>query len=198
MNDVREPVQKRSIEKKKKILAAGFALFCEKGYYKTNTIEIAKRAGISTGALYSYFKDKKQIYIAAFQDYLENISGHLIEKLSLQQPFSLASFVENWICYYIDLYADTSQTLAQLRMMISEDTDINRHFSNFENEYFLKITELLNKNGIEHDDLFEKVYTCCILIDGLRQEKSSFSHIGLDFNIFKYQVTKTVIALLSN
>lgn len=198
MNDVREPVQKRSIEKKKKILDAGFALFCEKGYYKTNTIEIAKRAGISTGALYSYFKDKKQIYIAAFHDYLENISGHLLEKLSLQHPFSIVSFVENWICYYIDLYADTSHALAQLRMMISEDTDINRHFSNFENEYFLKITELLNKNGIVQDDLFEKVYTCCILIDALRQEKSAFSHNSLDFNIFKNQVTKTVIALLSN
>ena len=33
MNDVREPIQKRSIETKKKILDAGFARFCEKGYY---------------------------------------------------------------------------------------------------------------------------------------------------------------------
>ncbi|NLK36597.1 MAG: TetR/AcrR family transcriptional regulator [Epulopiscium sp.] len=197
MNDVREPIQKRSIEKKKKILDIGFALFCEKGYYKTNTIEIAKRADISIGTLYSYFKDKKQIYIAAFHDYLEDISNQLLEKLSLQQPFSLSSFVENWICYYIDLYADTGQALAQLRMMISEDTDINRHFSNFENEYFLKIIELLKKNGLEQDDLFEKVYTCCILIDALRQEKSAFSHKGLDFNIFKNQVQKTVISLLS-
>ena len=198
MNDVREPVQKRSIEKKKKILNDGFALFCEKGYYKTNTIEIAKRAGISTGALYSYFKDKKQIYIAAFHDYLEDISGHLLEKLSLQQPFSLSDFVENWICNYIDLYADTGHALAQLRLMISEDTDINQHFSDFENEYFHKITALLKKNGIEQDNLFEKVYTCCILIDALRQEKSSFAHSDLDFNIFKDQVTKTVVTLLSS
>ena len=197
MNDIREPIQKRSIEKKKRILDAGFTLFCEKGYYKTNTIEIAKNAGISTGALYSYFKDKKQIYIAAFHDFLENISEHLLEKLSLQQPFSLSGFVETWICYYIDLYADTSHALAQLRSMISEDTDINLHFSNFETEYFLKITELLKKNGMEQNDLFEKVYTCCILIDALRQEKSAFSHKALDFNFFKDQVTITVIALLS-
>ena len=61
MNDTRIPVQKRSIEKRKRILEAGFQLFCEKGYYKTNTIEIARHAKVSTGTVYSYFKDKKEI-----------------------------------------------------------------------------------------------------------------------------------------
>ena len=55
MNDTRIPVQKRSIEKRKRILEAGFQLFCEKGYYKTNTIEIARHAKVSTGTVYSYF-----------------------------------------------------------------------------------------------------------------------------------------------
>ena len=43
-NDIREPVQKRSIEKKQKIIQAGFELICKKGYYNTNTAEIAKAA----------------------------------------------------------------------------------------------------------------------------------------------------------
>lgn len=89
MTDTRVPVQKRSKEKKQKVLNAGFELFCEKGYYKTNTIEIAKRAGISTGAVYSYFKDKRQIYIAAFENYLTNISEHLFERLDVEQSFQL-------------------------------------------------------------------------------------------------------------
>ena len=53
--ETRVPIQKRSIEKKQKILDAGFELFCKKGYYKTNTIEIAKHAGVSTGAFYRLF-----------------------------------------------------------------------------------------------------------------------------------------------
>ena len=61
MADKRIPVQRRSIERKQKILSSGFKLFCEHGYYKTNTIEIAKHAGVSTGAVYSYFKDKREI-----------------------------------------------------------------------------------------------------------------------------------------
>ena len=61
MTKTRVPTQKRSIEKRQKIVKAGFDLFCEKGYYKTNTIEIARHAKVSTGTVYSYFKDKKEI-----------------------------------------------------------------------------------------------------------------------------------------
>ena len=45
MTKTRVPTQKRSIEKRQKIVKAGFDLFCEKGYYKTNTAEIAKSNG---------------------------------------------------------------------------------------------------------------------------------------------------------
>ena len=58
---VREPIQKRSIEKKEKIIEYGFELICDKGYYNTNTAEIAKAAGVSTGIVYQYFNDKHDI-----------------------------------------------------------------------------------------------------------------------------------------
>ncbi|MEG0505690.1 MAG: TetR/AcrR family transcriptional regulator, partial [Raoultibacter sp.] len=51
---IREPIQRRSIEKKTKIIKAGLDLFCEKGFYRTNTVEIAKAAGVSTGTVYCY------------------------------------------------------------------------------------------------------------------------------------------------
>ena len=197
MADKRIPVQRRSIEKKQKILSSGFKLFCEHGYYKTNTIEIAKHAGVSTGAVYSYFKDKREIYIVAFDSYLEEISGRLFEELEQSQTLPLPDFVENWVTVYLELYADSGHALAQLRMMILEDEEINRHFSDLENEYFMKLIRLLNKNGVERADLMETIYTCCILIDALRQEQSSFSHIGLNFFIFKEQVTSTILQLLS-
>lgn len=197
MADKRIPVQRRSIERKQKILSSGFKLFCEHGYYKTNTIEIAKHAGVSTGAVYSYFKDKREIYIVAFDSYLEEISGRLFEELEQSQTLPLPDFVENWVTVYLELYADSGHALAQLRMMILEDEEINRHFSDLENEYFMKLIRLLNKNGVERADLMETIYTCCILIDALRQEQSSFSHIGLNFFIFKEQVTSTILQLLS-
>ena len=58
-NEIREPIQKRSIETKDKIIEAGFELICNDGFYNTNTSKIAKKAGVSTGIIYQYFKDKK-------------------------------------------------------------------------------------------------------------------------------------------
>ena len=73
-NEVRIPKQKRSIEKKDAIIKASYTLFCEKGYYKTNTAEIAKMAGVSTGIVYSYFQDKKDILIEVVKLYISRLN----------------------------------------------------------------------------------------------------------------------------
>lgn len=59
----RIPTQKRSLEKYEKIISAAFKLFNEKGYYNVTTADIAKEADVATGSVYSYFMDKKDIYI---------------------------------------------------------------------------------------------------------------------------------------
>lgn len=198
MADTRIPVQKRSIEKKEKIITAGFELFCEKGYYKTNTIEIAKRAGVSTGALYSYFSDKRQIFIESFHQYLESISKKLLHRLNIcLRPFNLSTFIEKWVNEYIDLYSKSNLALVQLRLMIAEDSEINHHFSDFENSYFSDIADLLKSEGVNYDNLFEKVYISCILIDSLRQEKAAFSHNDLNFNVLKAQTQAIIYNILS-
>lgn len=59
---VRIPKQKRSIEIKNKIKRTAQELFSEKGYYNTSSNDIVKAAGVSIGAFYSYFKDKKALF----------------------------------------------------------------------------------------------------------------------------------------
>lgn len=199
MTKTRTPTQKRSIEKREKIVKAGFDLFCEKGYYKTNTAEIAKYAGVSTGALYSYFEDKRQIFIEAFHQHLDTISSTLLHELSnLPRTSDLLSFIEEWIKIYIDLYAKSNHALVQLRLVIVDDEEINHHFSALENTYFSNIASLLKDRGIICDNLFEKVYISCILIDSLRQEKTSFSHDRLSFEIVKEEIKQNIFKMLSD
>ena len=78
-NEIREPVQKRSIEKKEKIIKAGFELICENGYHNTDTSKIAKKAGVSTGIVYQYFKDKRDIFVAGLEKYADNIFYPMID-----------------------------------------------------------------------------------------------------------------------
>ncbi|MBQ9490337.1 MAG: TetR/AcrR family transcriptional regulator, partial [Lachnospiraceae bacterium] len=62
---VNEPKQKRSIETRNKILEVGSMLILQKGYHNVTTDDIARAAGLSTGIVYHYFKDKKDILLVA-------------------------------------------------------------------------------------------------------------------------------------
>jgi len=46
---------------REKILRAAMECFAKKGYQKTTTREIARKAGVTLGALYHHFKDKKDL-----------------------------------------------------------------------------------------------------------------------------------------
>ena len=74
-------------------LHTGHILFCEKGYYRTNTAEIAKAAGVSTGIVYSYFHDKKDIlnHREKLELYLKSKSDE-ISLLSITQRMKIAIY----------------------------------------------------------------------------------------------------------
>jgi AcrR family transcriptional regulator len=70
-NKIRTPKQERSIKKKTAIREVALYLFCQEGYHKVTTNQIAKKAGMSVGSLYEYYKDKENILIDILNDYFE-------------------------------------------------------------------------------------------------------------------------------
>jgi AcrR family transcriptional regulator len=71
MEKTQRKVQSRTIESRKKLLSSAYQLFAQKGYYHTNTKEIAKAAGVSVGNFYNYFKDKSDIYCELAIQYID-------------------------------------------------------------------------------------------------------------------------------
>ena len=76
---VRKPKQKRSLEKMELIRSSARTLFSEKGYFSTTTNEIARRAGISIGTLYSYYRDKTDIYEDLVREHYEKSAERTAE-----------------------------------------------------------------------------------------------------------------------
>jgi AcrR family transcriptional regulator len=58
-------------ESKESILEAAIKVFSEKGYSQTTIREVAKRAGISVGGVYIYFKNKEEIYFTLLKYLLD-------------------------------------------------------------------------------------------------------------------------------
>ncbi len=68
----REPKQRRSIEKKKRIMEAAMTLFAQKGIHRTTSKEIAAAAGVAIGSFYSYFPDKQKLLADVLDIYLND------------------------------------------------------------------------------------------------------------------------------
>lgn len=96
----RQPKQTRSIKTKEKIRNMAYQLFCEKGYFKTTTNEIAKEAEVSIGSLYFYYRDKDMILVEILDRYNESfLKVH--ESMNIQ----LESYRENprlWITGFME------------------------------------------------------------------------------------------------
>jgi AcrR family transcriptional regulator len=63
--------QVRSRASYERILAAALELYAERGFQATQTPDIAKRAGMSVGGLYRYFRDKHEIFLELVHHTLE-------------------------------------------------------------------------------------------------------------------------------
>lgn len=80
---VRVPQQRRSRRTRQAVLQAAAACFEESGYDETTTAMIARRAGISVGSVYSYFRDKREILIELLETHLSEVARLVAERLDV-------------------------------------------------------------------------------------------------------------------
>ena len=57
--------------RKKEILAAALQCFSTKGYHETRMDDIVKESGLTKGAIYWYFKGKRELFIALIEQHLQ-------------------------------------------------------------------------------------------------------------------------------
>lgn len=188
-NDIREPKQKRSIEKKEKIVDAGWKLITKNGYYKTNTAEIAKKAGVSTGIIYQYFKDKHDILISGINKYGDEVFFPM-----LKDTFDLSKeSITNMINEYIKSHKVSKNTHEEIMSMTHSDEEVAAYFYKREMDLTNQIyNNLLDKN-INKEGLKEKVHVIIGLIDNLCHEVSYHKHSELDYNKMTDIVINTIL-----
>lgn len=64
-------------ERRSQILRAARAVFIQKGYLAARVEDVAKRAGLSKGAVYFYYSSKRQLFLALVQDEHDNTYSFL-------------------------------------------------------------------------------------------------------------------------
>ena len=195
-NDIREPIQKRSIEKKEKIIEAGFELICNKGYYNTNTAQIAKAAGVSTGIVYQYFNDKHDILLEGIKRYAGDIFYPMLnvtDKKSFSKD-NINEVLKEMIDKFVENHKLSQSAHEEITAMVHSDKEIASFFQEHEMYMTKTLYNILANSGFNTADLYEKVHIAINLIDDLCHEIVYHKHSELDYTV----MTNTVIDLISN
>lgn len=201
MSETRMPTQKRSIEKRNRIIEKGFYLMCEEGYYNTNTTQIAEYAGVSTGIIYQYFNDKKDIFIEGVKNYSDQIMFPMLniletQKIDINNMQNVKKLLHNIIDKFIESHTISKKAHEELIAMSHLDADVATIFKNSEINMTKKVVSLLEENNIIIDNANEKVHIIIGIVDNLCHEIVYHKHSIINYDIMVDEVINIIIMLL--
>ena len=198
MNKVREPIKKSSILKKEKIIKKGFELMCERGYYNVNCIDIAKYAGVSTGIIYQYFNDKKDIFIEGVKDYANNIMFPMINIINNKtiNKYDLKEILLKILDSFIKTHTMKKEAHEELMAMSYLDENIANIFNEREMIMTSKISNILINSGFDKDNIEEKVHISIGIIDNYCHEVVYHKHEKLNYDIMRDYIINIIMNLL--
>ena len=183
-NEIRLPKQKRAIEKKEKIIDAGWNLITKNGYYNTNTAEIAKKAGVSTGIVYQYFNDKHDILIEAINKYGDEIFYPVLK--FKEKEFNKSNFsniISEMIYQYIKEHNISKKAHEEVMAMVHTDEDVAKYYYEREINLTNELYNILIDGGFDKIGLKEKVHIIIGMIDNLCHEIVYHKHDEMDYKL---------------
>ena len=195
--EIRQPIQKRSIEKKEKIIEAGFELICKDGYYNTNTAKIAKKANVSTGIIYQYFKDKHDIFISGLEKYADTIFYPMFDFPETKfNKKDLPEIINKMIEMYISNHKLSQTAHEEIMAMTHSDKEVASFYFKRELDMTHKITKMFKENGFKSENLDEKVHVIIGIMDNLCHEIVYHKHKDLDYTKMTTVVVDTIVNML--
>jgi AcrR family transcriptional regulator len=145
-------------ERRGQIVRAAIKLFSEDGYYTTTIQQIAKQAGISTGLIYQYFRDKDDILFLSLKMVLDTYEHEIPTQLAgVEHPVERLC-VSMWAyCHIVDglreatvlAYRSTKSLRPDRRVLIKDaETRTNQLIENclhacVEGGYMREVNEYL-------------------------------------------------------
>ena len=199
MGNIREPIKKSSIEKKQRIIRLGFELMCDKGYHNVNTVDIAKYADVSTGIIYQYFSDKRDIFIEGTKDYANTILFPMLDVIDNEtiDKNSIDVIISKVIDNFIKTHTMKKEAHEELMAMSYLDDEVSQIFNKSELELTDKLSNILVKSGFNKENIEEKVHIIIGIVDNYCHEVVYHKHKRMNYDIMKDILINTIKSLLN-
>lgn len=147
-------VQKRAMETREKLLKSALKLYTEKGYHSTTVDEIAKNAGLSTGVAYRYFKNKKDMLLAAI-----TYGFSVIKELAgIEEADFLKTDLENTLTAFERIHTEYYAFHEELEGLRHSDSDVGKLYDEFTKTAIQNVYENLPEEIRKKPDSLENLY----------------------------------------
>jgi len=133
----------KETENERLILEAAEAEFLEKGYAKSRTTEIAKRAGLTHAMLHYYFRTKENLFEMVFQQKAQLMAEMM--SFSFKQDLPFLEKVKKGIEEHFDFVAANSKLPNFILNEIMHDDKLKDLFINILKEKVLAILDSLKQ-----------------------------------------------------
>ena len=166
-------MQVKKEEKREKILKAAMELFAEKDFENVTTMEIASRASVGKGTLYTYYKSKQDLFLAVVRRVYESFVEDI--KVSLESASSAAEFFDTLAERLFRDIKHRSRILSIFRRMETEKSSYREFQSKYEKaarEFYERFKDQINASFDELYFLMTSFFmTAYILSRDLPQDK---------------------------
>lgn len=200
MSETRMPVQKRSVEKRERIVRNGFELMCNNGYFNTTTSDIAKYVGVSTGIIYQYFNDKKEIFIEGFSKYSDDIMFPILDilKNNTIKLDNMEKLLNEMLNVFIEKHTLLKRAHEEMLALAHLDEDIDKIFLEQEVEATKAVTNVLRENRIGGEGLEERVHIIIGIVENYCHEIVYHKHSILNYDVMKNEVINVICHMLKD
>ena len=154
--------------RKNQIMKAAQSVVAKKGYDKSRMDDIVKSSNLSKGAIYWYYKSKKNIYLYLVDHWFLEYSTGVMKKLDTKNKASdKLKVLFNYFINQFEKDPTTFKTMVEFWRMASLDIDFNSKLQDVYSrflEYIIDIIKLGIKNG-EFKKLDPRITALSILVN---------------------------------
>ena len=100
-------------QRKKQIIETALRLYQERGFYSTSLRDIAEETGVSASSIYSYFPDKRELFVEMIEHVITTVKKELAAALSKEKDIAKRAVIMFQV--YFDNYPKIGEIMNQLR-----------------------------------------------------------------------------------
>jgi len=138
---------KRSIviDKRKEILTSAIDVFARKGYNKANIMEVAEKAGVATGTVYLYFKNKDDLLLQAMKSMMDINLAKIKQKVAGVEPAIDKLFM--FFYHHIEVFTHKPSMARFLVVELRQSEEFYKRYPSYNpyHDYYNFIQELVQQ-----------------------------------------------------